>query len=72
MDIFYSIVNFFARGGVFMYPILFVGAVAAAIAIERYVTLTRLSIKNRARMAQHRAGADRRRFRQGARSDCEG
>ena len=47
MDIFYSIVNFFARGGVFMYPILFVAAVAAAIAIERYVTLTRLSIKNR-------------------------
>jgi biopolymer transport protein ExbB len=48
VDIFYSIVNFFTRGGVFMYPILFVGAVAAAIAIERYVTLSRLSIKNRA------------------------
>ena len=48
MDIFYSIVDFFVRGGVFMYPILFVGAVATAIAIERYVTLTRLSIKNRA------------------------
>jgi biopolymer transport protein ExbB len=48
VDIFYSIVNFFARGGVFMYPILFVAAVAAAIAIERYVTLSRLSIKNRA------------------------
>jgi biopolymer transport protein ExbB len=47
VDIFYSIVNFFVRGGVFMYPILFVAAVATAIAIERYVTLTRLSIKNR-------------------------
>ena len=47
MDIFYSIVNFFVRGGVFMYPILFVAAVATAIAVERYVTLTRLSIKNR-------------------------
>jgi biopolymer transport protein ExbB len=47
VDIFYSIVNFFARGGVFMYPILFIAALAAAIAIERYVTLTRLSIKNR-------------------------
>jgi biopolymer transport protein ExbB len=47
VDIFYSIVNFFVRGGTFMYPILFVAAVAAAIAIERYVTLTRLSIKNR-------------------------
>ena len=47
MDIFYSVVNFFTRGGIFMYPILLVGAIAAAIAIERYVTLTRLSIKNR-------------------------
>ncbi len=41
MDIFYSIVNFFVQGGAFMYPILFVAAVGAAIAIERYVTLTR-------------------------------
>jgi biopolymer transport protein ExbB len=49
VDIFYSIVNFFVRGGVFMYPILFVAAVAAAIAIERYVTLTRLAIKNRSK-----------------------
>jgi biopolymer transport protein ExbB len=48
VDIFYSIANFFVRGGVFMYPILFVGALAAAIAVERYVTLTRLAIKNRA------------------------
>jgi biopolymer transport protein ExbB len=47
VDIFYSIVNFFTRGGVFMYPILFVAALAAAVAIERYVTLTRLSVKNR-------------------------
>jgi len=48
VDIFYSIVNFFVRGGTFMYPILFVAAIATAIAVERYVTLTRLSIKNRA------------------------
>jgi biopolymer transport protein ExbB len=41
------VVNFFARGGVFMYPILLVGALATAIAVERYVTLTRLVIKNR-------------------------
>jgi biopolymer transport protein ExbB len=47
VDIFYSVVNFFTRGGIFMYPILLVGALAAAIAIERYVTLTRLSVKNR-------------------------
>lgn len=47
MNIFYAIVRFFAQGGAFMIPILIVGAVAAAIAIERYVTLTRLAVRNR-------------------------
>ena len=44
---FYSIVNFFVQGGPFMLPILIVGAVGAAIAVERYVTLTRMSVGNR-------------------------
>lgn len=48
MDIFYSIVSFFVKGGAFMYPILVVAAVGAAIAIERYVTLTRQGAANRA------------------------
>ena len=47
MDFLYSIVHFFAGGGAYMYPILIVAAFGAAISIERYVTLTRLSIKNR-------------------------
>lgn len=47
MDIFYSIVDFFVKGGVFMVPILLVGAAATAIVIERYVTLARLIISNR-------------------------
>jgi biopolymer transport protein ExbB len=47
MDFLYSIVHFFAGGGAFMYPILLVAAFGAAIGIERYVTLTRLSLKNR-------------------------
>lgn len=47
MNIFYSIADFFAKGGVFMFPILLVGAVATAIAVERYITLTRLIITNR-------------------------
>ena len=51
MDIFYSLVNFFVHGGVFMLPILFVGAIGTAIAIERFVTLTRMSVKNRAAWA---------------------
>ena len=52
MDIFYSIVNFFVRGGAFMFPILVVAAVGAAIAIERYVTLTRAGARNRAAWAR--------------------
>ncbi len=48
MDFFYSIVGFFASGGVFMYPILLVFAVGFAIAVERYVTLTLVTNKNQA------------------------
>ena len=46
MDFFYSIVGFFVTGGPFMYPILMVFAVGAAVAIERYVTLTQITVKN--------------------------
>ena len=46
MDFFYSIVSFFATGGLFMYPILLVFAIGAAVAIERYVTLTLVTNKN--------------------------
>ncbi len=48
MDFFYSIIGFFASGGVFMYPILLVFAVGLAIAVERYVTLTLVTNKNQA------------------------
>ena len=48
MDFFYSIISFFASGGVFMYPILLVFAVGTAIAVERYVTLTMVTNKNQA------------------------
>jgi biopolymer transport protein ExbB len=47
VDIFYAIVKIFVEGGPFMIPILIVGAVGAAIAVERYVTLTRVGVKNR-------------------------
>ena len=47
MDFIYSVVGFFVTGGPFMYPILIVFAVGAAIAIERYVTLTMVTAKNR-------------------------
>lgn len=47
MDFFYSIVKFFGTGGVFMYPILIVFAVGVAIAIERYITLSIVTNKNR-------------------------
>jgi biopolymer transport protein ExbB len=48
MDVIYTIVEFFVQGGLFMYPILLVFAVGAAIAIERYVTLTLLTKRNQA------------------------
>ncbi len=46
MNFFYSIINFFSTGGVFMYPILIVFAVGLAIAAERYITLTIVTRKN--------------------------
>jgi biopolymer transport protein ExbB len=46
MDLFYSIVGFFVTGGPFMYPILVVFAVGAAVAVERYVTLAIVTTKN--------------------------
>jgi len=46
MDFIYSIVGFFVTGGPFMYPILIVFAVGAAIAVERYITLTIVTTKN--------------------------
>ncbi len=46
MELIYSFVGFFVTGGPFMYPILIVFAVGAAIAIERYVTLTLVRAKN--------------------------
>ncbi len=48
MDFVYSIVDFFASGGAFMYPILLVFAVGVAIAVERWLTLTAVTKKNQA------------------------
>ena len=46
MDFLYSMVEFFMTGGPFMYPILIVFAIGAAIAIERFITLTRVTARN--------------------------
>ena len=43
---FYSIVAFFQKGGMFMYPILFVFAIGTAIAVERWFQLTRVHSAN--------------------------
>ena len=47
MEVIYTIIRFFQSGGVFMLPILVVAVVGAAIAIERYLTLTLVEAKNR-------------------------
>jgi biopolymer transport protein ExbB len=47
VDIYITITSFFIKCGLFMAPIALVGALALAIAVERYVTLTRLVVNNR-------------------------
>jgi len=47
MESIYSIVGFFQKGGVFMYPILLVLAVGMAIAVERWIQLSRTRNENR-------------------------
>jgi len=46
MEFVYMVVRFFEAGGPFMFPILLVAAVGAAITIERYVTLTLVKARN--------------------------
>ena len=47
MDVFNAIVKFFQEGGVFMYPIMLVFALGAAIALERYLYLSLAKRTNR-------------------------
>ena len=44
---FQTVVNFFVGGGYWMYPILLVGVLGAAIALERHVTLSKIERANR-------------------------
>jgi biopolymer transport protein ExbB len=46
MDLIYGLFGFFQKGGLFMYPILFVFAIGMAIAVERWVQLGRVKNKN--------------------------
>ena len=46
MDSYTSIVGFFQDGGFFMYPIALVFAAGLAVAIERYVYLSKTSVSN--------------------------
>jgi biopolymer transport protein ExbB len=48
----YSLVAFFQKGGLFMYPILLVFAVGMAIAVERWMQLGRVRNENR-KMWEH-------------------
>ena len=42
-----AVINFFEGGGFWMYPILLVGVVGVSIAVERFITLTRVEHANR-------------------------
>jgi biopolymer transport protein ExbB len=43
----HSVINFFKDGGFFLYPLALIFVVGVAIAIERYLYLTRETIRNR-------------------------
>src|SRR3984893_13701817 len=47
MNFFNSVINFFKDGGFFLYPLALIFVVGVSIAIERYVYLTRETIRNR-------------------------
>jgi biopolymer transport protein ExbB len=47
MNFMNSVVNFFKDGGVFLYPLALIFVVGVSIAIERYLYLTRETIRNR-------------------------
>ena len=47
MGTYSTIVRFFQEGGIFMYPIMLVMAVGLAIAVERYIFLSRATSTNR-------------------------
>jgi biopolymer transport protein ExbB/TolQ len=47
MDLYATIVRFFQGGGEFMFPIALVAALGLAIAIERYIYLSIVSVRNR-------------------------
>ncbi len=47
MEFYTFFVNFFRQGGVFLYPIALVFAVGVAIAIERFIYLTKETIGDR-------------------------
>ncbi len=47
MESIYAMVGFFQKGGMFMYPILLVLAVGMAIAVERWIQLSRTRNENR-------------------------
>ena len=69
MDFIYSIVGFFVTGGPFMYPILIVFAVGAAIAIERYISLTLVTAKNQSVWTKVQPALAEGELRAGARID---
>ena len=48
MEVYTTIVTFFKNGGVFMFPIVLILALGAAIAIERWLYLTITTTKNKA------------------------
>src|SRR5215470_15706899 len=47
MEVWYAIVQFFANGGAFMYPIVLLLALGIGVSVERWITLTLAQKRNR-------------------------
>ena len=65
MNFMNSVVNFFKDGGMFLYPLALIFVVGVSIAIERYVYLTRETIRNRSLWDSLGARLERRKLQTG-------
>ena len=71
MNFMSSVINFFKDGGVFLYPLALIFVVGVSIAIERYVYLTRETIRNRTLWDNLVPALSSGNFKQVVRSDAE-
>ena len=68
MGMFWTIINFFQAGGIFMFPILLVFATGTAIIIDKVIHLSRIKIDERALWHKVKSALDERKFKEAIQS----